>query len=202
MGYSVANLKKVQMSLVGFTGDTLYLKEVIEIQVEFRKSPHLTTTMVKFLVVNISSAYNAILGRKTLNAIGAVIYPAFLKIKFPTSTDVGEECGHQLMARTCYAMSIKGKNSEEKKDKTKMISKEAFEIRYGEKISLDPKDSMESADTIESDDEVEEFVVDEGRKLNIRKALSGKSREDLIQFLVQNIDVFAWSASDMPGIHR
>jgi hypothetical protein len=72
-----------------------------------------------------------------------------------------------------------------------MISKEAFEIRSDEEISLDPKDSVESAGTIELDDEVEEFIVDEDRKLNIRNALSEKSREDLIQFLVKNIDVFA-----------
>jgi hypothetical protein len=110
MGYSVANLKKVQTPLVGFTGDTHYSEGVIKMQVEFRQSPHLTTTMMEFLVVNIPSAYNAILGRKTLNAIGAVISPAFLKIKFPTSTGVGEECDHQLMVRTCYAMSIKDKN--------------------------------------------------------------------------------------------
>jgi hypothetical protein len=107
MRYSVANLKKVQTPLVGFTCDTLYSEGVIEIRVEFRQSPHLTTMMVKFLVVNIPSAYNAILRRKTLNAIGIIISPAFLKIKFLTSTGVGEECGHQLMVRTCYVMSIK-----------------------------------------------------------------------------------------------
>jgi hypothetical protein len=100
------------------------------------------------------------------------------------------------MARTCYAMLIKVKNPDEKKDKAKMISKEAFEIRSGEEISLDPKDSVESVGTIELDDEVKEFIMDEGRKLNIENALSGKSREDLIPFLVKNIDVFAWSASD------
>jgi hypothetical protein len=79
--------------------------------------------MVEFLVVNTPSAYNAILGRKTLNAIGAIISPTLLKIKFPTSTDVGEECDRQLMAITYYAMSIKGKNLNKKEGKTKMILK-------------------------------------------------------------------------------
>jgi hypothetical protein len=59
------------------------------------------------------------------------------------------------MTRTCYAMSIKGKNPDKKEGKANMISKEAFEIRYGEEISLDPKDSAESAGTIEPNDEVE-----------------------------------------------
>jgi hypothetical protein len=52
-------------------------------------------------------------------------------------------------------MSIKGKNPDKKEGKANMISKEAFEIRYGEEISLDPKDSAESAGTIEPNDEVE-----------------------------------------------
>ena len=30
--------------------------------------------------------------------------------------------------------------------------------------------------------------------------LEGKIKEDLIQFLKKNIDVFAWSHEDMPGI--
>jgi hypothetical protein len=34
---------------------------------------------------------------------------------------------------------------------------------------------VESAGTIEMDYEMEEFIVDEGRKLNIGKALLGKS---------------------------
>jgi hypothetical protein len=34
---------------------------------------------------------------------------------------------------------------------------------------------VESASTIEMDYEMEEFIVDEGRKLNIEKALLGKS---------------------------
>jgi hypothetical protein len=82
-----------------------------------------------------------------------------------------------------------------------MTSKEAFEIRPGETIALDPKDNAESKDTIELDDEVEEFVVGEGKKLNIDKALTEKAREDLIQFLIGNIDIFTWSASDISDIN-
>jgi hypothetical protein len=78
-----------------------------------------------------------------------------------------------------------------------MTSKEAFEIRPGETIALDPKDNAESKYTIE----VEEFVVGEGKKLNIDKALTEKAREDLTQFLIGNIDIFTWSASDISNIN-
>jgi hypothetical protein len=71
-------------------------------RVEFGQSPPFTSTMVEFLMVDTSSTYNAILERKTLNAIGVVISPTFLKIKFHTSNDIREECGHQMTAKTCY----------------------------------------------------------------------------------------------------
>jgi hypothetical protein len=72
-------------------------------------------------------------------------------------------------------MSIKRKNSNLAKSKTKMTSKEEFEIRSGEEIALDPKDNAESKGTIEPDDEVKDFVVGEGKKLNISKALTGQA---------------------------
>jgi hypothetical protein len=37
--------------------------------------------------------------------------------------------------------------------------------------------------------------------MNIDKSLTGKAGEDLIQFLIRNINIFTWSASDMLGIN-
>jgi hypothetical protein len=37
---------------------------------------------------------------------------------------------------------------------------------------------------------VEEFVVGEGKKMNIGKALTGEAREDLNQFLIENVNIF------------
>jgi len=51
--------------------------------------------MIDFLVVDAPSAYNAILGRGTLNAIGAVVSTSHLMMKFiPTEAGVGVESGH------------------------------------------------------------------------------------------------------------
>ena len=38
------------------------------------------------------------------------------------------------------------------------------------------------------------------KTMKIGKTLSPKMRASLIQFLQQNLDVFAWSHEDMPGI--
>ena len=69
--------------------------------------------MIDFLVVDAPSAYNAILGRGTLNAIGAVVSTSHLMMKLiPTEAGVGVESGHNKMARYCYLMSLKGKKGD------------------------------------------------------------------------------------------
>ena len=55
-----------------------------------------------FLVVDCSSAYNAILGRLTLNSWKAVTSTYHLMIKFPTDYGVGELQGNQVATRECY----------------------------------------------------------------------------------------------------
>ena len=55
-----------------------------------------------FLVVNCSSAYNAILGRTTLNSWKAVTSTYHLMIKFPTNYGVGKLRGNQVATRECY----------------------------------------------------------------------------------------------------
>ena len=55
-----------------------------------------------FLVVDCSSACNAILGRPTLNSWKAVTSTYHLMIKFPTEYGVGEVRGNQVVARECY----------------------------------------------------------------------------------------------------
>ena len=41
---------------------------------------------------------------------------------------------------------------------------------------------------------------DPGKSTRIRADLEGKIEKDLIRFRRENIDVFAWSHEDMPGI--
>ena len=64
--------------------------------------PQQITKDVTFLVVDCSSAYNAILGRPTLNSWKAVTSTYHLMIKFPTEYGVGEVREDQVAARECY----------------------------------------------------------------------------------------------------
>ncbi|XP_075669983.1 uncharacterized protein LOC142639729 [Castanea sativa] len=60
------------------------------------------TNDVTFIVVDCSSAYNAILWRPTLNFWKAVILTYHPMIKFPIDYGVGELRGDQVAAHECY----------------------------------------------------------------------------------------------------
>ena len=64
--------------------------------------PQQITKDVTSLVVNCSSAYNAILEQSTPNSWKAVTSTYHLMIKFPTNYGVGELQGNQVAARECY----------------------------------------------------------------------------------------------------
>ncbi|KAL0445003.1 UNVERIFIED_CONTAM: hypothetical protein Slati_2223000 [Sesamum latifolium] len=65
------------------------------------------TCMLKFLVVDVPSAYNAILGRPTLNNFQAVISMYHMKIKFSTPGGVGEVQGDPLQSRKYYIEAVR-----------------------------------------------------------------------------------------------
>lgn len=63
--------------------------------------------MVKFLLVDQPSAYNAIIGRVSLNELKAITSISHLKMKFPTSEEVGVVKGDQWVACQCYNTTLK-----------------------------------------------------------------------------------------------
>jgi hypothetical protein len=69
-------------------------------------------------------------------------------------------------------------------------------------LVLDPTDKVASKTKLEPTDEVERIDLGEGKTLNIGKAIQGKARDELINFLREHHSVFAWTAVDMPGISR
>ena len=80
----------------------MYPIGVITLPVTVGDYPQHITKDVTFLTVNCSSAYNAILGRPTLNLWKVVTLTYHLIIKFPTEYDVGKVRGDQVAACECY----------------------------------------------------------------------------------------------------
>ena len=92
--------------LVGFGGTRVFPLGAITLAVRAGDYPRQITREVTFLVVDCSSAYNAILRRPTLNSWKAVTSTYHLMIKFPTNYRVGELQENQVAARECYIAMI------------------------------------------------------------------------------------------------
>ncbi|RRT36443.1 hypothetical protein B296_00049258 [Ensete ventricosum] len=58
--------------------------------------------MVVFMVVDLPSTYNAIIGQPMLNKLRAIVSTFHGSMKFPTSTRVGEARGDPRESRRCY----------------------------------------------------------------------------------------------------
>ena len=87
-------LISMNASHVSFGGTRVFPLGVVSLSVMVGDYPQQITKDVTFLVVDCSSAYNAIIGRPTLNSWKAVISTYHLMIKFPTDYRVGELHGN------------------------------------------------------------------------------------------------------------
>ncbi|KAL0289310.1 UNVERIFIED_CONTAM: hypothetical protein Sradi_7076000 [Sesamum radiatum] len=83
------SLEKVNTSLYGFAGEVVHPRGVVSLPLTMGRGTTRKTCLLKFLVVDVPSAYNVILGRSTLNTFQAVISTYHMKIKFPTPGGVG-----------------------------------------------------------------------------------------------------------------
>ncbi|XP_075658833.1 uncharacterized protein LOC142628670 [Castanea sativa] len=162
--------------LVSFSGDRVYPKGIVTLKVTVRTYPRQLTRQLDFLVVDCPSSYNVIIGRPTLNQWKVATSAYYLKVKFLTKDGVGEVKGDQVLAKECYqaVLAAKGNHTwtieEEKEDKLEAL--EAVELVEGEAAKV----------------------------MRIGTTLGLEMRTKLIQFLRENLDVFAWSHEDMPGI--
>ncbi|KAL0383060.1 UNVERIFIED_CONTAM: hypothetical protein Scaly_0593300 [Sesamum calycinum] len=107
LGIDNAQLRKVNTSLTGFSGEMIESFGEVMLPLSLGSLPKRSTKMVKFLVVKAPSAYNIILGRTSLNLFRAIASTFHMKLKFPTSVGVGDAVGDKLMARVCYVNTLK-----------------------------------------------------------------------------------------------
>ena len=126
-------------------------------------------------MVDCPSSYNVIIGRPTINRWKAAMSTYCLKVKFPTDNGVSEVRGDQILARECYQAILAMKENH-----TWIIEEEENKVEVLETVAL----------------------VEDGTAKTIRigTTLSPEMRTRLIEFLKENLDVFAWSHEDMPGI--
>ena len=99
-----------------------------------------------------------------------------LKVKFSTKNGVGKVKKDQVLARECYQVVLAAKENH-----TWMIEEKEEE-------------NVEALETIELvDGELMKTTM-------VGMTLSPEMKEKLVQFLKNNLDIFAWSHEDMPSI--
>ena len=129
MGIGRERLIPTNAPFVDFGGIRVLPLGAITLSVVVGDYPQQIAKDVTVLVVDCSSAYNAILGRPTLNSWKAVTSTYHLMIKFPTDYGVGELRGNQMAARECYVAMmemddhLQAMNIEEHRTTTKLVEK-------------------------------------------------------------------------------
>ena len=114
-----------------------------------------------------------------MNSWKTVTSTYHLSVKFPTEYGEGEVQGDQLAVRECYLAML----AMDEQTQTMNIEER--------RIVAEPTETLEDIPLDEDD---------LGKSTKIGADLEGKIKKDLIRFLKENIDVFAWSHENMSGI--
>ncbi|XP_043717553.1 uncharacterized protein LOC122665467 [Telopea speciosissima] len=89
-GFELGTVKPEAAPLYEFSGAPAPIEGSVELLMTVGMAPCQKTVKVNFMVVRAATAYNAILGRPSLNKLGEAISTKHLKVKFPTPNGIGD----------------------------------------------------------------------------------------------------------------
>ncbi|XP_027902747.1 uncharacterized protein LOC114162932 [Vigna unguiculata] len=174
-------LKPFDGVLVGFSGDQVEVKGYVDLRTTFRDKEDAKTIFIRYIGFNAPSSYNLLLGRPSLNKLGAVVSTVHLKMKFPS--DDGKVLTlsvNQEVARKCY------------EDSLRLRRKVAYSVSTTEVVidlELDPR-LVHPERRPQPVGEVKKVLI-QGKKLRIGGDLSLEQEQQLIQVLEKNLSSFA-----------
>ena len=93
--------------LVGFSGEQVEVRGFVDLRTTFFDDLAAKTIVIRYIVVNAPSSYNLLLGRPSLNKLGAVVSTVHMKMKFPAEGRVVTMKVDQEVARKCYENSLR-----------------------------------------------------------------------------------------------
>ncbi|XP_057417975.1 uncharacterized protein LOC130712123 [Lotus japonicus] len=194
LGLKESNLKPYTGCLVGFTGNRAKVRGYVELDTAFGEGEYVKKFQVKYLVLPCKATYNVLLGRDTLNKICAIISTAHLTVKYPACNgNVGILRVDQEAARACYAQSLELYGKKAAKEAHRVT-----EIFPHENFNLDPRDDLEELRPQPAEETKSIYLS--GRALKIGSTLSKEQEDRLVELLKNNLDLFAWTIKDVPGI--
>ena len=85
-----SSLSQNNGDLVGFSRERVNVLGVIELRTTFGFEANSRTIDVRYLVIDSQAQYHMVLGRPSMNTLGAVVSTSHLALKFPVlATEVG-----------------------------------------------------------------------------------------------------------------
>ncbi|KAL0427087.1 UNVERIFIED_CONTAM: hypothetical protein Slati_2883500 [Sesamum latifolium] len=193
------SLEKVNTSLYGFAGEVVHPRGMVSLPLTMGKGTTRKTCLLKFLVVDVPSAYNVILDRPTLNTFQAVVSTYHMKIKFPTQ---GEwEKYKEILSNPENAMSRL--SVKDKKGMWTMLLIRSLLARKEKRLKEKNSEKTETPAKVQPAEEmlnIEIIPENPDKATRIGSHLGEEAKKEITLCLQHNVDIFAWTPQDLEGI--
>jgi len=198
MGISDDDIVQYDEQIIGFAEQRVNTRGYIDLDTKFGEGKRdCRAIKIKYLLVDVETSYNILIGRSSLNKLGAIVSTPHLAMKFPTDNPSwGREVvtlhADQNIARECYTAGLK-------------ILPPPTPTRRAEVHHISLSDDLDPRPNDEPQVEPKEEVVLcqmgwEGQNTRLGSTLGAEEKSIITTVLLKNTDLFAWSAADMPGI--
>jgi hypothetical protein len=179
--------------LYRFRGKQVKAISKITLLVTFSDQQNNITEHITFDVVDMLYNYNAIFGRGVTNVFSAVLHLGYLCMKLPSTKGIIAVYANQDLTRIAEETTTPGQKNVHNLDKEKPKDKEP---------SSDEPEQQARAKPAEETKRVTLFEGNTSKQVIISAKLDSKNQSELIQFLHDNSDIFAWSTEDLQGVDR
>ncbi|XP_075503974.1 uncharacterized protein LOC142541301 [Primulina tabacum] len=186
-------VEPISTALFGITGHAIHPLGVVNLPLSLGSGDTRKTPIINFVIVDAPSSYNVIMGRPAVAAFMEIASALHQKIKFPVGEAVGEVKGDQKNSRKCDVEEVR---VEQKSVKIEHPSRP-------ESRGLDQLHLIEEAGEVISEDVCEELILNPPFEVvRIARTLEEPLKEQLVQCLEKNKDVFAWCPAELQGVRR
>jgi len=182
--------------IYGISGEQVSTRGYIDLYTVFHDGTQTKTILIRFLIVDAPTFYNVLLGRHSLNTLGAVVSTPHLAMKFPyPSGDILTVHCDQRLAREWYMASLRPQlpiqqtnHIERSPGSGIALSGEDLDPRMGRDVRLEPVE------------ETSPLELPNGHSINLGTGLNSDKRAIITPILVSNTNLFACSTADLPGV--
>ncbi|XP_020982291.1 uncharacterized protein LOC110273504 [Arachis duranensis] len=189
LGLRDADLMTHQHGVIGLGDHFIKPDGIISLPTSVGQGQGRMSIMAEFVVLRDSTAYNIILGRKTINDVEAVINTKLLVMKFVADDgSIGSIRGDLEMAVACDNASLSLRKKSKEASGVFLVD---LDTRVDDKPRPEPEGDLEK---FRVGDTEEKFTF-------VNRNLPHELKEPLVEMIRANGDLFAWTPADMPG-HR